>query len=595
MRNQLKLMASAALCAVFAAGCVIINDEGSDEAAESQSFIDPVVLANSRCGPPASQPFSALKSEELAALADSFDFSTPFALPEEVIEHFHYAISTKSEAAQTWFDTGLAHMANFNHDEAIAAFRQAQVEDPNCAMCYWGEGLSFGSNINAPFEPDRGAAGRVAADEAMARIDSVGETEAALISALDTRYSVTETGIVETAGAYADAMEVVSRAVPNDVFVLALAAEANMDTQPWNYWEAGARAPYGRTARTLELLETALELDPEFAPAIHLYIHITESSVDPFRAEAYADRLHERQLGVGHLLHMPSHTYLRLGRWQKTHVANIAAIDADEAYIANSENSDFYAAVYYPHNVHFVVASSQLAGNGATALEMAAKLTEVTPLDPAGPAPFAEHIAASDYFAKLLFSDGEAVLALPEPAANHLYLRMARHYVRGAVFARAGAFEDAAEESALLSAIADDAGLEQYTAMGIPLAQTQQVADLTLKGKIKAAQGDLGAAIERLDEAADRHAQIPYFEPTWWYYPTRQTLGAYLLMDGQQDRAEREFFKTLVDAPNNAYALYGLAETFKAQGDEASEAYARKLFSDAWLGDSDEAPDLTDL
>lgn len=595
MRNQLKLMASAALCAVFAAGCVIINDEGSDEAAESQPFIDPVVLANSRCGPPASQPFSALKSEELAALADSFDFDSPYALPQDVVAHFHYAISTESDAAQLWFDTGLAHMANFNHDEAIAAFRQAQVEDPDCAMCFWGEALSFGSNINAPFESDRGAAGRVAADEAMARIDTASDVEAALISALDTRYSVTETGVVENAGAYADAMDVVSRAAPEDVFALVLAAEANMDTQPWNYWEAGARAPYGLTARTLELLETALELDPEFAPAIHLYIHITESSVDPFRAEAYADRLHERQLGVGHLLHMPSHTYLRLGRWKKTQDANIAAIAADEAYIANSENSDFYAAVYYPHNVHFVVASSQLAGNGTTALEMAAKLTKVTPLDPAGPAPFAEHIAASDYFAKLLFSEDDAVLALTEPAENHLYLRMARHYVRGAVFARNGDLEQAMAESASLSAIAEDSVLEQYTAMGIPLAQTHKVADLTLKGKIKAAKGDLSAAIALLDEAADRHAQIPYFEPTWWYYPTRQTLGAYLLMDGQHDRAEREFFKTLVDAPNNAYALFGLAETFKAQGDEASESYARKLFSEAWLGNSDDAPDLTDL
>lgn len=594
MRSQLKLMASAALCATLATACVL-SEETTEEVAETQPFIDPVVLANSRCGPPARQPFSALKSEELAALADSFDFDSPFALPADVVEHFHYEISTESEAAQLWFDTGLAHMANFNHDEAIAAFRQAQVEDPNCAMCFWGEGLSFGSNINAPFESDRGAAGRVAADQALARIESVNEVEAALISALDTRYSVKEDGVVENAGAYADAMEVVSRSAPDNVFALVLAAEANMDTQPWNYWEAGARAPYGRTGRTLELLETALELDPEFAPAIHLYIHITESSVDPFRAEAYADRLHDRQLGVGHLLHMPSHTYLRLGRWQKTHDANIAAIAADEAYIAASENSDFYAAVYYPHNVHFVVASSQLAGNGTTALEMAAKLTEVTPLDPAGPAPFAEHIAASDYFAKLLFADDDAVMALAEPAENHLYMRMARHYARGVVFARNGNVEKATAESALLGAIAEDPVLEQYTAMGIPLAQTHIVADLTLKGKIKAAKGDLSAAIELLDEAADRHAQIPYFEPTWWYYPTRQTLGAYLLRDGQHDRAEREFFKTLVDAPNNAYALYGLAETFKAKGDAASEAYARKLFSEAWLGDGDGTPNLSEL
>ncbi|MEL7546978.1 MAG: tetratricopeptide repeat protein [Pseudomonadota bacterium] len=594
MRSQLKLMASAALCAVLATACVT-SEEPTEEAAEAQPFIDPVVLANSRCGPGDKPLLATPSGADLNELAAGFDFDTPFALPDDVVDHFHYPISTDSDAAQHWFDTGLAHMANFNHDEAIAAFRQAQTEDPACAICYWGEGLSFGSNINAPFEAPRGAAGRMATDAALELIDGASETEAALITALDTRYSMTEAGVVENADAFADAMEVVSRAMPADKLVLALAAESNMDTQPWNYWEAGARAPYGRTARTLELLETALQIDPEFAPAIHLYIHITEASVDPFRAEAYADRLHARQLGVGHLLHMPSHTYLRLGKWRKTHEANIAAIAADEAYIAGSENADFYAAVYYPHNVHFVVASSQMAGNGTTALDMSSKLPEATSLDPAGPAPFAEHIAAADHFTKLLFADDAAVLAMPEPAEAHLYLQMARHYARGVVYARQGDLDQAKQESAKLSALAENPIMQQYAAMGIPLPETHLVADLTLKGKIEAASGDLKAAIKLLDEAADRHAQIPYFEPTWWYYPTRQTLGAYLLMDGQYDRAEREFFRTLIYAPNNAYALYGLAETFEAQGDDASEAYARKLFDEAWMGETGKTPELSDL
>ena len=173
--------------------------------------------------------------------------------------------------------------------------------------------------------------------------------EAELIKALQTRYSVKDGAeVVENAGAFADAMDKVAAAYPDDKLILALAAEANMDTQPWDYWEAGAREPKGRTARTLELIETALDIDPKYAPAIHLYIHITESSVDPFRAEAYADALMDQDMGIGHLVHMPSHIYLRLGKWKKSHASNIAAIAADEAYMAQTENAAVYGSVYYP-------------------------------------------------------------------------------------------------------------------------------------------------------------------------------------------------------------------------------------------------------
>ncbi|MEL6257618.1 MAG: hypothetical protein AAFQ67_00985 [Pseudomonadota bacterium] len=578
---------------------IISCASGTNETAESDAapFIDPVVLSQSRCVG-ASKPNLTTDAAKALTDATNFEFGAPFALPEEVVGHFSYPVSTTDDAAQVWFDTGLAHMANFNHDEAIAAFRKAQQYDADCAMCYWGEALSFGSNINAPFAANRGAAGLVAAQRALERMDSTAPHEAALIEAIGVRYEITDEGdVIEAAGTYADAMDKVARAFSDDKFILALAAEANMDTQPWDYWDAGARAPKGRTARTVEMLEAALDIDPNFAPAIHLYIHATEASVDPFRAEAFADRLAAQSLGVGHLVHMPSHIYLKLGRWRKSHEANIEAIAADEAYISKSENSAVYAQIYYPHNVHFVVSNAQLGGDGDTAREMSAKLDEIVKLDPDTPAPFGEHIANASIFTALQFGDDEAVLAAPEPGQSHLFTRAVWHYARGAVFVRQGDIDSAKAELDKISALHDAPGPEvaAYDAVGMPLLGAISVARLTLEGRILAADGDLTAAIDRLDEASDVQEQLAYMEPTWWYYPTRQTLAAFLLEDGQVDRAEREFFKTLIKSPNNAYALFGLAESYKAQGNERSETHARHLFDEAWIGPAGETPDLASL
>lgn len=593
MTFRALLQAGAALSILGLAACISGDQNVAED--ESQPFIDPLILSQSRCSGTSSKPVSTPPDAD--ASAAQFDYAAPFELPDAVLAQFHYPVSTENADAQRWFDTGVSHMVNFNHDEAIAAFRAAQASDPDCAMCYWGEGLSFGSNINYPYDPNRGAAGHVAADAALARLDGVSDHEAALIEALNQRYTTTEAdGTKENGEAFADAMDLVAQRYPTDKFILSFAAEANMDTQPWDYWQADARHAKGRTARTLEMLETALKFDPEFAPAIHLYIHITESSVDPFRAESYADRLASQSLGVGHLVHMPSHIYLRLGRWQKSHAANLEAIAADEAYIAASDNAGIYGAIYYPHNVHFVVASSQFAGDAATATEMADKLANVVSLDPDAFDPFGEHIAASKIFADLQFSSEQAVLAHPEPAAGHLYMRTAWHYARGIVFTRQGNLAEAEIELAALAALPGADGIEGYAELfGVPMTGIIDVARLTLDGRISAGNNDLSGAIDRLEAAAAAEAQLSYFEPTWWYYPTRQTLGMYLLMDRQYDRAEREFFKTLIKAPNNAYALYGLAETFRLKGEPRSEAYARELFSDAWMGEAGTTPKLDQL
>jgi len=592
------LSASISVFAISSCAYLFPDQYGSEkplaEEPVEEAFIDPAILAQSQCGAP--PPTAKSIAEKAIAKTPVFEFAAPFALPDDIIKNFHYPISSEDEEAQRWFDIGMTHMVNFNHDEAIASFREAQKHDPDCAMCYWGEGLSFGSNINAPYNSSRGAAGLSAAQKATELSNSASEHEIALINALATRYYDGGEGeVLEAAEAYAIAMDKVTLSYPDDKFILSLAAEANLDTQPWNYWEVDGREPRGRTARTIEILEQALEIDPEFAPSIHLYIHATEASVDPFRAESYADRLAAQSLGVGHLVHMPSHIYLRLGDWKKSHKANVEAIAADEAYISQSENATSYSYTYYPHNVHFLVANAQMGGDGETALQMAEKLKKVAQLDPSSMNPFGEHVAAAPVLTEIQFGSHENILDMPAPPEAHLYVRAAWRYARGLTFARQGQISEAKIELSALSALENHSGLEEYEPYGVPLPGIVKVAKLTLEGHIAGAEENLTQAIKLLDAAADAQDQLSYMEPAWWYNHTRQTLGAYLIKDGQNERAEREFYRTLLNTPNNAYALFGLAEAYKAQGDEASEKYARHLFNKAWIGEEGQSPNLSDL
>lgn len=589
MNIRTMLAAGAAIPALLTTSCTF----NWRAAPESAPFPDPVTVSQSRCSGLDQKPNAPVAS---VAEAFAFDFDTAYALPDSEIEPFHFAVTTTSAEAQRWFDTGLAHMSNFNHDEAIAAFREAQALDPDCAMCFWGEGLSFGSNINAPFDPVRGAAGRQAAARASELAAGATEKEAALIQALGARYAANEKGVaVETAERYAEHMAQAASIYEDDPFVLSLAAEANMDTQPWNYWAADGRQPIGRTQQTIQLLERALALNPDFMPAIHLYIHATEASIDPYRAEAFADRLSEQAGVAGHLVHMPSHIYFRIGKWKKSLAANIDAIAVDEAYIANSENALAYEQVYYIHNVHFVVSTAQMAGDGQTALAMTEKLSQAVQLDPDAPAPWSEHIAGARYFSTLQFADEDAFLGLPEPSEAHLFLRMAWRFGRGEIFARRGDVEAAQVELADLKSLAEAPMAQDYDAVGVPFLATLEVAIASLQAHMHQAEGDMGAAIDAMDDAVALQAALPYMEPAWWYYPARQTLAAMLLKDGQHDRAVREFYKTLIESPNNAYALYGLAEAYKAMGNARSEDYARHLFEEAWAGDAEKAPDLSRL
>ena len=299
-------------------------------------------------------------------------------------------ITTKSPLAQRYFDQGLRLAYGFNHAEARRAFRTAQKYDPDCAMCAWGEALVLGPNINAPMEPEAVAPALAAVRKAQQNAASANTRELALIAALAERYSAdpkAERHALDIA--YAEAMERIAARVPEDDDIQAFYAEALMDLTPWDYWEGGGARPKGKTGEIVAALERVLARSPDHPGAIHYYIHLMEASSAPERALSHARRLAAAMPGAGHLVHMPFHIYYRVGDYKAAVAANKAAVAIDEAYIAREKPVGIYPMAYYPHNVHSLMASAQMAGDGASAVAAAEKLARIVTSDAARAIPMA--------------------------------------------------------------------------------------------------------------------------------------------------------------------------------------------------------------
>src|SRR5262245_4735067 len=254
-----------------------------------------------------------------------------------------FPITTKSPVAQRYFDQGIRLAYGFNHAEAQRAFRTAQKHDPDCAMCYWGEALVLGPNINAPMVPDAVAPALAAVLKAQQNASSASAREQALITALAKRYSddpKAERPALDAA--FAAAMGEVAKQFPEDDNIRALYAEALMDLSPWDYWEPGGAKGKGKTDEIIATLEAVLARNPDHAGAIHYYIHMVEASAAPERALPYARRLAAAAPGAGHLVHMPFHIYFRIGDYKAALAANKAAVEIDEAYIAKAVPKGIY-------------------------------------------------------------------------------------------------------------------------------------------------------------------------------------------------------------------------------------------------------------
>lgn len=587
-----RMLGGAVVLAVglTAAAYVVSKDEPNLPPADVSELFDPSQIGARICGPQSDEragKFSKLMEVFGARAAHAaVDASQPPPLWDNLGDH-SFTITTSSKAVQAYFDQGLRLTFGFNHAEAVRAFRHAQSLDPSCAMCYWGEAFALGPNINAPMDDGAVSPALAAVANAQAHTAALSEREYALIAAIATRYSpdpMADRSALDQA--YAAAMNDVAAKFPGDQDIAVFQAEALMDAQPWDYWESDFTTPKGGTAKVLAALEGVLAANPDHPGAIHLYIHITEASTKPKRAEPFADRLVTLVPGSGHLVHMPSHTYYRIGRFIDSLNVNIAASAADEAYIAETGAVGIYPYAYYPHNVHFVMTSAQMAGDAAHAIEAAEKLDALIPLSMLREVPWTQPIKAAPLFAHAQFSNPDVVLAIEDPGDAFPFVKAAWHYARGVALAAKGETVAAYAEADAVVAIGSEADFSFLTAGGVPAGDVLKIQEYVLRGRIAQAKKNYVAAVDAFKQAVSIEDSLAYTEPPYWYYPTRQSLGAALLQAGRTAEAQKVFKESLIRVPNNGWALFGLAEAQKAEGDGFSEAETRKLIAKAWAGDA---------
>jgi len=506
-----------------------------------------------------------------------------------------FPITTRNPKAQAYFNQGLRLSFGFNHAEAQRAFQAAQQLDPECAMCFWGEALVLGPNINVPMMPEAHAPALAALARAVALKGRVSELEQMLIGALEKRYAADappDRSALD--GAYADAMKAVAARFPTDDTLQVLYAEAAMDTQPWDYWQAGGAEPKGRGGDIVATLETVLKRNNTHPGAIHLYIHAVEASAQPDRALPYAKRLGALVPGAGHLVHMPAHIYYRVGLYRDSLEANRRAIQVDEAYFKTSPSDPLYKAAYYPHNIHFVMVSAQMGGDGGTAVDAAAKLDASVPADLVKMFPILQPIKAAHYTTRAQFSDPDTILKLAPPPDDVVLVSTMYHYARATAYAQRKDKAGAQREIDAIAAIERTADFKPFEPWGLPAREIVRTAGLVATGRLADATGDLDAAAKAYTEAVAIEDALAYTEPPYWYYPVRQSLGSVRLRQGKLDEAEQAFRDSLARVRNNGWALAGLAEVERRKGDANAERAAREAYRRAWFGPKG-GPDLARL
>ena len=500
---------------------------------------------------------------------------------------YHMPVTTADPDAQRYFDQGMVLAFGFNHAESIRSFRAAQTLDPTCAMCFWGEALATGPNINvtsngkAIMAPAERASARAAIDQALALIDGVTLKEQDWIKALDQRYDGQgDTPRDPLDRAWADALADMAARYPDDTTVASVYAEALMNTMPWDYWGSDGEAKPD-TQAVIASLEAVMAADPDHPLALHLYIHALEASSNAKKAEPAADRLANLVPGSGHLVHMPSHIYFRVGRYQDSALANIRAAEVDEAYIAQCNAQGFYPALYYPHNIHFLWASSTMQGQSALSLDSARRVVANVRVEQVEQFPTIQFFRTVPMLSLVRFARWEEILVEPEPHEPFAFARAIWHYGRGVAHAALGDPEAALIELAAIEQLEPQVD-EIFMGNVYPARDLLEIAKALLIGEMAYRSGDAASAVLAFEEAVAMQDALPYTEPPFWYYPTRQSLGAALLASDRVAEAQAVFERDLEQYPMNGWSMFGLAEALRRQGDDAGAGKVAARFETVW-------------
>jgi hypothetical protein len=493
-----------------------------------------------------------------------------------------HKVSTGSMAAQRYFDQGLRLTYAFNHDEAIASFTQATREDSTCAMCWWGMAYAMGPNINAPMDTSAYRPAYAAIQRAVKLAPKATAYEREMIQAMAKRYGPTPVASrAKLDSAYARAMKAVARKYPADLEAQTLYAESLMDLTPWNYWENRGTKPRPGTLETVATLERAIERAPNHAGACHFYIHIVEASTTPERAVPCADRLAKLMPGAGHLVHMPSHIYMRTGRYDLVAEHNHDAVAEDQSFIQDRKPTGFYKYTYYPHNWHMLWMGLIQLGRGAEAINASRELVKVIPVDVVSTVPPLELYFPPPYWTLVRFGKYDEMLAEPAPAAQLKYTGAMWRYSRGLALAAKGKTAEAKAE--LDSVAAAAASTPKEAAAGINSQKSLlALAERHLAGRLALATADTAAAIAAFEQAIPLEDGLLYDEPPAWYHPIRQELAGVHLAMGHAAAAEKIYREDLVHYPNNGWSLYGLARSLEAQQKTAEAAKVDAQYRKIW-------------
>ena len=491
---------------------------------------------------------------------------------------YHHPIATQSAAAQRFFDQGLTLVYAFNQEEALRSFLHAAQLDPASPMPVWGIALAVGPNYNLDINPDREKVAYKAIQEARRLAAAAPEKERAYVEALARRYSADDHPDFQALNRnYRDAMRELARRYPDDPDAATLYAESIMDLHPWSLWTAAGK-PTEDTPELLEVLQAVLRQDPRHPGANHFYIHAIEASPHPEMALPSAHVLETLIPAAGHLLHMPSHIYVRLGKYAEALKANEEAARADRDYIRAAQMQDsVYGRMYYSHNLQFLWILAGTIGKFSEARQAAGEVwANVSPA--VKRMPMLEPLLAGPALVMVRFQRWDDILNFPAPEASLAASNAFWRYSRGVAFSAKGALAKAqAERQELAALVGQQPGAGHNLSPGVP-ALAMEVLD----ARIADARGDRHAALAHWRRAVEMQDALPYSEPPYWYYPVRESLGGELVRDVQYSEAEKVFRADLERNPGNPRSLFGLFQALAAQNKADAARPVQKQFEEAW-------------
>jgi tetratricopeptide (TPR) repeat protein len=501
------------------------------------------------------------------------------------LEGINYSITTSNPEAQKYFNQGLMLSYGFNHAEAARSFYEATRLDSNCAMCYWGFSLVLGPNYNAGMENDNIERAYNAVQKALKLSANSSEKERSLIRALSQRYSASPVqSRAYLDSAYAAEMSSVYKKYPGDIEIATLFAESLMDTHPWDLWEKTGH-PKSWTPEIIETLEKIIKAAPKHPGANHFYIHATEASKTPEKAMASADLLRDLVPGSGHLVHMPSHTYIRTGRYHDGSLANLKAVKVDSQYVETCHASGIYPLSYYPHNYHFLSATATLEGDSAVALMASRKVAELSDKKLMKDSAWGtlQHYFSIPYFVKVKFGKWDELLNEQFNEEELKYPNGVLHYAKGMASLAKNQIMFAQMELKWVKRFEADSSLSKITIWNINNASDiLAIAENVLEGEILAKEGKFDEAIPHLIKAVKLEDKLNYDEPPDWFFSVRHHLGAVQLAAGKYVEAEKTYREDLQTFRENGWALIGLYNALSKQGKTKEADEVKKRFDEAW-------------